>query len=101
MAPRSTYRRLVHDGSADEGVWSIVCFFAVRRLRGLGLAPVILRAAISHARAQGASVVEAYPVDPDSHSYRFMGFVPVFQRAGFQELGREGLRRHVMRLALR
>ena len=91
VAPRSTYRRLVHDGSSDEGVWSIACLFVVRRLRGLRLAPVIIQAAVSHARAQGASIVEAYPVDTDSHSYRFMGFVPVFQRAGFQEIGREGL----------
>jgi GNAT superfamily N-acetyltransferase len=100
VAPRSTYRALVHDGSPDDGVWSIACLFVVRRLRGLGLAPVIIQAAVSHARAQGASIVEAYPVDADSPSYRFMGFVPVFQRAGFQEVGREGIRRHVMRLEL-
>jgi hypothetical protein len=45
-------------------------------------------------------VVEAYPVDADSPSYRFMGFVPVFAEAGFAEVGREGKRRHVMRLRL-
>lgn len=101
VAPRSTYRRLVQDSSPDDGVWSIACLFIVRRLRGMGLAPIIIQAAVSHARAQGASVVEAYPVDADSPSYRFMGFVPVFQRAGFREVGREGIRRHVMRLALR
>jgi GNAT superfamily N-acetyltransferase len=100
VAPRATYRRLVSDGSPNDGVWSIACMFVVRRLRGMRLAAVIIQAAISHARAQGASIVEAYPVDPDSHSYRFMGFVPVFQRAGFQEVGREGIRRHVMRLVL-
>jgi GNAT superfamily N-acetyltransferase len=101
VAPRSTYRRLVRDGGSDDGVWSIACLFVVRRLRGLGLAPIIIRAAVSQARAQGASVVEAYPVDADSPSYRFMGFVPVFERAGFREIGREGRRRHVMQLALK
>jgi hypothetical protein len=30
-----------------------------------------------------------------------MGFVPVFERAGFREIGREGRRRHVMQLALK
>jgi GNAT superfamily N-acetyltransferase len=100
VASRSTYRRLVSGGGLDDGVWSIACLFVVRRLRGLGLAPVIIQAAVSHARAQGASIVEAYPVDADSPSYRFMGFVPVFERAGFQEVGREGIRRHVMRLYL-
>lgn len=59
-----------------------------------------LGAAIAHAKSRGASIVEAYPVDPDSPSYRFMGFVPAFEQAGFEEVGRAGSRRHVMRLAL-
>ena len=42
----------------------------------------------------------AYPVDHDSPSYRFMGFVPVFQQHHFVETGRAGSRRHVMRLKL-
>ena len=42
--------------------------------------------------------VEAYPVDPDSPSFRFMGWVSVFKAAGFREVGRAGTRRHVMRL---
>ena len=46
----------------------------------------------------GATVLEAYPVDPDSPSYRFMGFVPSFAEAGFVETGRAGERRHVMQL---
>jgi hypothetical protein len=37
VAPRSTYRRLVKDGGDDAGIWSIVCFFVVRRLRGHGV----------------------------------------------------------------
>jgi hypothetical protein len=60
----------------------------------------LLAAAIAHAKAKGASIVEAYPVDPDSPSYRFMGFVPTFREAGFEEVGRAGTRRHVVRLAL-
>ena len=52
------------------------------------------------ARAKGATVVEAYPVAPDSPSYRFMGFVPVFEAAGFREVGRAGIRGHVMRLGV-
>lgn len=52
------------------------------------------------ARKQGAKVVEAYPVDPDSPSYRFMGFVGLFEKAGFAKVGIAGTRRHVMRLTL-
>jgi hypothetical protein len=45
-------------------------------------------------------VIEAYPVDPDSPSYRFMGFVGVFAAAKFEEVGRAGRRRHVMRFTI-
>lgn len=98
VAPRSTYRRLVDDGSPDEGVWSIACFFVVRRLRGQGITQRIITAAIDFAKSRGASIVEAYPVDPESPSYRFMGFVPTFEAAGFREVGRAGTRRHVFQL---
>ena len=66
--------------------------------RRRGLVHDLIAAAVEYAKRNHASVVEAYPVDPDSPSYRFMGFVPVFQRAGFMEVGRAGSRRHVMRL---
>ncbi|MBI3607254.1 MAG: GNAT family N-acetyltransferase [Nitrospirae bacterium] len=101
VAPRSTYRRLVDDGSSDNGIWSIACFFVVRRLRGQGITQRIINVAVEHARSHGAAIVEAYPVDPDSPSYRFMGFVPVFEEAGFCEVGRAGSRRHVMQLTVR
>jgi GNAT superfamily N-acetyltransferase len=101
VAPRSTYRRLVSNGTPDEGVWSIVCFFVLKPYRGAGLTKRMLAAALKHAREHGATVLEAYPVDADSPSYRFMGFVPMFQEAGFHEIGREGSRRHVMQRLLR
>jgi GNAT superfamily N-acetyltransferase len=101
VAPRSTYRRLVEDDSSDEGIWSIACFFVVRRLREQGMTQRIIAAAVEHARAHGASIVEAYPVDPDSPSYRFMGLVSAFRKAGFREVARAGIRRHVMQLNLR
>ena len=64
------------------------------------MAVSLIAGAVAHARENGATVVEAYPVDPDSPSYRFMGFVPVFAAAGFTDLGRPGKRRHVMRRVL-
>ncbi len=99
IAPRETYRNLGGlPVQAGENVWSLVCFFIKRDYRGLGLSDALLRAAVRYARDQGATAVEAYPVDSDAPSYRFMGFVPLFVRAGFIEQGRVGTRRHVMRL---
>ena len=100
VAPRSTYRAL---GGPDNGedVWSIVCFFVKRDYRGKGVTDRLLDAAIEYARSQRAKIIEAYPVDPDSPSYRFMGFVSVFERAGFKTVGTAGARRHVMNLTLR
>ena len=99
VAPRETYRRLwkeQDDGEAD--VWSIVCFYVPRALRGGGLASSLLDAAITHAFAKGARIVEAYPVDEASPSYRFMGFRDMFVARGFQKVATAGTRRHVMRL---
>lgn len=117
IAPRETYRpmggvdgdgghapnadpvqRGRENGARVESVWSVVCFFIPKAMRGQGIMPRLLKAAVEHARLHGATVVEAYPVDPDSPSYRFMGFVHTFEAAGFREVGRAGMRRHVMRL---
>lgn len=100
IAPRRTYRPLGGPEGDEAGIWSLACFFLRREWRGSGHAAALLDAAIVYAREQGASIVEAYPVDPDSPSYRFMGFVDLFRRAGFTEVGRAGTRRHVMRLGL-
>ena len=103
IAPRDSYRKL---GGPDDpvdasgSVWSIVCFFVPRRLRGKGMTRRLIEAAVDHAREKGATVVEAYPVDPTSPSYRFMGLVGTFEAMGFREVGRVGIRRHVMRLSL-
>jgi GNAT superfamily N-acetyltransferase len=102
IAPRETYRSLGGmDGGPRERVWSIVCFFLKRDLRHRGATAQLIAAAIAQARKRGATVVEAYPVDPHSPSYRFMGFISSFAAAGFVEVGRVGTRRHVMRLELR
>jgi GNAT superfamily N-acetyltransferase len=99
VAPRQTYRRLSrHQDDSETGVWSIVCFYVPRALRGGGLASALLDAAIDHAFAKGAGTIEAYPVDQASPSYSFMGFRDMFAARGFRETGMAGSRRHVMRL---
>jgi GNAT superfamily N-acetyltransferase len=103
VAPRATFVRLGGlDGPGEDPqkVWSIVCFFVPRSLRRKGVMARLIDAAVECARSHGATAVEAYPVDPDSPSYRFMGFVSSFEAAGFHEVARAGSRRHVMRRAL-
>lgn len=103
IAPRRSYRALGGPGDheGDESVWSIVCFFVERAFRGQGMTGQLIEAAIDNARHRGAETVEAYPVGPESPSYRFMGRVPAFEKAGFKPVGRAGKWRHVMRLELR
>lgn len=101
IAPRETYRNLSGpEPQPGESIWSLVCFYVPRRLRGDGMVHRLIEAAVQHAGDSGATVVEAYPVDADAPSYRFMGFVPAFEKAGFREVGRAGNRRHVMRKEL-
>lgn len=101
IAPRETYRSLGGDDS-KEGVWSLTCFFIKREYRNMGVASKLLEAAIKYATTNGAKYVEAYPVDPNSESksYRFMGYVPMFESKGFQFLKMAGKRRHVMLMEL-
>lgn len=101
IAPRETHRaglggvEEAHD--APGSVWSLTCLFVTRALRGQGIARQLIEAAIAHAKKRGARSLEAYPVDPESPSYRFMGFVGTFEAMGFREVGTVGSRRHVMR----
>lgn len=101
VAPKSTFHGLGGENPGDESVWSVTCFFVPRAERKTGLSRRLLDAAVAHARARGAKVVEGYPVDADSPSYRFMGFVPLFEGRRFVESGKIGTRRHLMRRALR
>jgi GNAT superfamily N-acetyltransferase len=104
IAPCTTYRPLggaSDPGEADDAVWSVVCFFVKRELRGRRFTARLLAAAADYARSQRATAIEGYPVDPDSPSYRAMGFVSTFEAAGFAEAGMAGTRRHVMRKTLR
>lgn len=99
IAPRDSYRNLTGVDSLSD-VWSLVCFFIKREYRKQGQTAKLIRAAINYAKENGAKYVEAYPVDPDSPSYRFMGFKPVFKKMGFNFRHKAGKRRNVMILQL-
>jgi GNAT superfamily N-acetyltransferase len=101
VAPRPTFVKLSDaQDDGEEDVWSVVCFFIRRDHRKTGLSAWLLDEAVKFAKKRGARVVEAYPVDPQSPSYRFMGFVSLFKDRGFKPSGRAGSRRYVMRRAV-
>lgn len=103
IAPRDTYRESMSDimhGDENHKIWSIVCFFVLRTFRGKGIFQQLILAAEAHAASNGATLLEGYPVDPDSPSYRFGGYVTSFEQAGYKIVGRKGSRRYIVRKIL-
>jgi GNAT superfamily N-acetyltransferase len=107
LGPREEYRRLENSrlmAPVDaKRVWSIVCFVVPSAYRKQGVARALLRGAIAHARVSGATMLEAYPVDPnktDADAYWF-GTRSMFETEGFAEVARRSPGRPVMRKAMR
>lgn len=108
VEPRTSFPRLERSRAAkrvdDAEVWSIVCFFVHRDFRGKGAMRALVAAAVEHARANGASIVEAYPKDLDevrpSADAAYVGLLPVFLEAGFIEVARHTRGRPLVRLHL-
>ena len=78
-----------------------MCFFIDRRWRGQGVGTALLEAAVRFAAAQGAAVVEGYPVDPGQRRLppvaAFTGVSSMFEQAGFREVARRAPTRPIMR----
>ena len=113
VAPRSTYRRLLHSRTIPapdhQDIWVAVCFVVRPGYRRHGLMHHLLAGAVEHARTFGARAIEGYPVDaaggPVDLISGYVGTVAVFERAGFERVqqttGRSGGRpRWVMRRQL-
>jgi GNAT superfamily N-acetyltransferase len=105
VAPRQAYPRLARSRILkpvdDRPVWSIVCLFVARAHRRTGVSVGLLRAAAQFAAAQGAQIVEGYPVDPRDDrmpdAFAFHGTASAFEQAGFREVARRSATRPVMR----
>ncbi len=91
LGPREDFIRLERSRvlvRVDEApVWSVVCFVVSRSWRGKGVATRLLDAAIDYAKANEATLVEAYPVDPSRGrvpaASAYQGPLAMFERAGF------------------
>lgn len=107
--PRLFRNRLVTEGMArpwnEASVWSISCFVVRRAYRSQGVASELVTAAVEHARAAGATVLEAYPVETDdthlSPASLYHGTVSMFRGAGFSETAVASPKRRVMTLVVR
>jgi len=105
VAPREAYTVLERSrvlAPVDErSVWSISCLFVTRRMRRSGVSVPLIRAAVAHATAQRAEVVEAYPVEPYSAAmpaaFAWTGIVSAYKKAGFKEVLRRSRARPIMR----
>jgi GNAT superfamily N-acetyltransferase len=113
VAPRSAFPRLAssrllrpaEDGPAeDRPVWSLTCFLVVRGWRRRGVSGLLLDAAEALARAGGAGVLEAYPVDSPAADYppvyAWTGFAATFRDRGYGEAARRSPTRPILNKAL-
>jgi GNAT superfamily N-acetyltransferase len=116
LGPRTAYPRwcesralakVTGDDLADEGIWAVTCFVVAVGRRRAGVGTALLAAAVDFARGHGARVLEGHPVDVTARSSGrasgaelYHGVASTFAAAGFEEVGRTGPTRPVMRLRL-
>jgi GNAT superfamily N-acetyltransferase len=105
IGPREEYERLkrspVMKAVDDQPVWSVICFVVPAQYRGQGVAQALLDGAVAYARKQGATLVEAYPVDKPARSSDeslWFGAKSMYDKAGFTEVARRRARRPIVRI---
>jgi GNAT superfamily N-acetyltransferase len=108
LGPREDYAKLARSSVMkpvdDKPVWSVVCFYTAKEVRGEHLAEAMLKGAIAYARSHGALLIEAYPVDKaarGSDDSMWFGAKSMYDRAGFVEVARRKPTRPVVRKKLR
>jgi len=110
VEPREAYSRLDRSRTLarvdDRPVWSISCFFVARPHRGRGVTRALIEAAIRHAKAHGAEIVEAYPVEfragaDVADAWVYTGASSTFLDLGFGEVARRSPSRPIVRKGLR
>lgn len=105
LGPREDYAKLkrspVMKPVDDKPVWSVICFVVPSEYRGQGVARALLHGAIAYAKKQGATLLEAYPVDKPGRSHddaMWFGAKSMYDDAGFKEVARRKPQRPVVRL---
>jgi predicted GNAT family acetyltransferase len=101
-SPRRATAPLDETDGSDPHVWAATCFFVKSATRGQGVTDALLAGALKFAKANGAHVVEACPIDGKVGNVdAYVGLMPVFERAKFKEVARRKENRPLMRLQLK
>jgi predicted GNAT family acetyltransferase len=99
--PRRVTAPLKEVDARDDGVWAATCFFVKSSARGQGVMDALVKGGIAYARANGARVVEACPIDGRTGNIdAYVGLMSVFERAKFKEVARRKANRPLMRRRL-
>jgi predicted GNAT family acetyltransferase len=86
----------------DDRIWGATCFFIKSSARGQGVMDALVKGGLAFAKASGARVVEACPIDGKTNNVdAYVGLMPVFERAKFKEVARRKANRPLMRRALK
>jgi len=110
VGPRSEFPRVERSKALarewDEATWSLNCLYVPARQRGRGIAKALVAAAVDHARAQGASEIEAYPQalrpgERQAGAFVWTGVPGLFEPLGFRPLGKAERGRNLYLLAFR
>jgi ribosomal protein S18 acetylase RimI-like enzyme len=85
--------------------WRITCFYVGKGYRKRGVANLALSAALKEIARLGGGVVEAYPEDVEgrktSSSFLHGGTLKMFEREGFERVGRLGMHHWIVRRTVR
>ena len=107
IEPREAYpvilRSRVRAPVDDRPAFAITCFYLMPRWRRRGLMRPLIEGAVALARARGAGLVEAYPLDPEPGerpSGAFTGIGKAFRDQGFIEVARRSKLRPILRREL-
>ena len=113
VEPRVEYPRLLglptvwkgrpDEDKQDDSVWAVTCFVVRKGYRRRGITYALAKAAVGHARANGARALEAYamltqPGREITWGELHVGARQVFAEAGLAEVSRPSVRRAVMRI---
>ena len=108
VAPRDSYVRLERSRVLQpidaHPVWSIVCLFVAAAHRRHGISVALVEGAAAFAEANGATIVEGYPLEPGREVpavFAWTGTAAAFRAAGVHEVARRSAGRPIMRRAIR